>query len=399
MSTPSAQLPHHGPDPSGGAPAPYRIFFPLGVLLGSIGVGLWPAYAAHWIDRLPGQWHIDIQLQGFLFAFVLGFLLTALPRFSLTSTIRPLELTWFLTVFVLGNLATIFGEYRWGHAAFFLNMTGIVVFAVRRFRKRNSQPPDEFVFVFFGILMGWIASALRMIGSFGELPELELAVRRLIPEGMMVMLILGIGGKLAPMFFGFPTSPPIQSLGTSPKFLNPAKIRYMFLATGLILAVLIEHFVSPKAGLYLRAIIATPVFFLTMKIHRWPRMKGFLVHALRFSMWAVFLALWGVAIHSQYRVETLHVMFIGGFGVMILSIATRVILSHGNHPIELERNSKVLLAGWLALSIATVLRSIAGFFPERYFPILGFAGALWVIGLLAWGIPFSGKAVKLAKVP
>src|SRR5207244_12233135 len=64
---------------------PFRLFFPLGIVLGVAGVSIWPAY---WLGLTPGfsgRAHAFVQADGFLYAFVAGFLLTAIPRFTGTD--------------------------------------------------------------------------------------------------------------------------------------------------------------------------------------------------------------------------------------------------------------------------------------------------------------------------
>src|SRR5262249_26392388 len=59
---------------------PFRIFFPLGVLCGIIGVSLWPLYFAKLVTLYPGQAHARIMAYGLFGAFIFGFLGTAMPR-------------------------------------------------------------------------------------------------------------------------------------------------------------------------------------------------------------------------------------------------------------------------------------------------------------------------------
>src|SRR5262245_37682475 len=59
---------------------PFRILFPLGIGLAWIGIGHWVAYWAGWIGTYSCTAHGLVQIQGFLMAFALGFLLTAIPR-------------------------------------------------------------------------------------------------------------------------------------------------------------------------------------------------------------------------------------------------------------------------------------------------------------------------------
>src|SRR5262245_7026767 len=64
---------------------PYRVFFPLGIVLGAIGVSVWPLYYYGVTEGYSGRAHAFVQTDGFLYAFILGFLLTAIPRFTGTE--------------------------------------------------------------------------------------------------------------------------------------------------------------------------------------------------------------------------------------------------------------------------------------------------------------------------
>src|SRR5215468_12242014 len=59
---------------------PFRIFFPLGLLLGAIGVALWPLFVWHAIDFYPANAHARLMIEGLMGSFIIGFLGTAGPR-------------------------------------------------------------------------------------------------------------------------------------------------------------------------------------------------------------------------------------------------------------------------------------------------------------------------------
>src|SRR5580692_3915357 len=64
---------------------PYRVFFPLGILLGAMGVAIWPLYYYGVTEGYSGRAHAFVQTDGFLYSFIIGFLLTAVPRFTGTA--------------------------------------------------------------------------------------------------------------------------------------------------------------------------------------------------------------------------------------------------------------------------------------------------------------------------
>src|SRR5579883_1668346 len=73
-------MPQHGESTD-----PYRIFFPLGIVFGIVGVSIWPLYYYGVTEGYSGRAHAFVQTDGFLYAFIAGFLLTAVPRFTGTE--------------------------------------------------------------------------------------------------------------------------------------------------------------------------------------------------------------------------------------------------------------------------------------------------------------------------
>src|SRR5215475_9544937 len=97
---------------------PYRIFFPLGILLGVMGVSIWPLYYFGITEGYSGRSHAFVQTDGFLYAFIAGFLLTALPRF--TGTQPPSLRTQYVLAAMLAACAIAFEfhYYAIGNTAF-----------------------------------------------------------------------------------------------------------------------------------------------------------------------------------------------------------------------------------------------------------------------------------------
>src|SRR6476619_5471982 len=89
----------------------YRVFFPLGMLCGLAGVAIWPLYAFGVTTTYSGRSHAFVQIFGFLYAFVAGFLLTAVPRFTGT---QPPSLPTQLSLAGLLWLAAVSSDSRGG---------------------------------------------------------------------------------------------------------------------------------------------------------------------------------------------------------------------------------------------------------------------------------------------
>src|ERR1044071_4422532 len=139
-------------EPHGNIEDPYRLFFPLGILLGVAGVSIWPLYYWNVIGGYNGRSHAFVQTNCFLYAFIVGFLWTALPKFTGTST--PSRAIQYFVACLLGAavIAFEFQYFRAGHLIFVVVHAMIVSVAARRFKRRQHSPPETFVLVGFGLL-------------------------------------------------------------------------------------------------------------------------------------------------------------------------------------------------------------------------------------------------------
>lgn len=74
---------------------PYRLFFPLGWLMGITGASYWLLASANMSVAKVPFYHGAIQIELFCSAFAVGFLLTALPKFLAARTTTAGELVCF----------------------------------------------------------------------------------------------------------------------------------------------------------------------------------------------------------------------------------------------------------------------------------------------------------------
>ena len=107
--------------------------------------------------------------------------------------------------------------------------------------------------------------------------------------------------------------------------------------------------------------------------------------------------LWpAAAIAPAHATALLHVAFIGGFALLTIGIGTRVVVSHGKHPLELERAA---LTPWVmaVLALALVTRLVAEWDPARTAVWLAASGAAWWVAWLMWGaraLPALGRVAR-----
>jgi uncharacterized protein involved in response to NO len=85
-------------------------------------------------------------------------------------------------------------------------------------------------------------------------------------------------------------------------------------------------------------------------------------------------------------VAALHVVFIGCFGLMALSVSLHVALSHGGRPERLAGRPAAVWALGALLLLALAFRLLVGLDPSRLERWLGLAAAAFLLGTAAWAV-------------
>src|SRR5205085_5895728 len=128
--------------------------------------------------------------------------------------------------------------------------------AARCFVRRRRPTPETFPLVGIGLLSGLFA-ALINAGISMELvtPDLDLVGRRLLTEGMVLLLVLGIGGFLGPRLLGFAQMPNFQ-IGSKAGSKSDPKF---YAAAGVLIfaSVFLQYAYGMERMAWLRAAIAS----------------------------------------------------------------------------------------------------------------------------------------------
>ena len=375
---------------------PYRLFFPLGILIGMFGVSHWLFYALGWTENYSNTFHASIQMQGYMSCFIIGFLLTAMPRFASAPSASKRELFSFL-VLTLG--IAVFLQLGWFAAAdilFICWLLAILRFAAVRFLNRRDKkimPPTEFVWIPIGIFHGILGSLLLVVGKLFSCPAWVVLVGKpMMLQGFLFSVVVGVGGFLGPRLMG------VQQL-ISPDNIKkeaacaPAAMEIirkqriaMHLIAGLILFLTfwLEGIGLKMAAYALRAVVVTGEFLFTGVLPGPPRVKSIFSFMLWISFLMVALGSWGEFFFPDYRVIMLHFIFLGGFSLMTFAVGTVVVLSHAGEGGKLYRPLPVLWLVLICVLGSLALRVSADWFPVEYFDLLGKAAVIWLIGALSW---------------
>lgn len=361
---------------------PWKLFFPLGLLLAWAGVLPWLLVGLGVGAAYLPAYHALVQVQGFLICFALGFLFTFLPRRTGTA---PPE-TWELLVCLAGPallaVCAILGAWLLAQVCWLVTLGTLARFALRRARtaRAKNQLPPAFLWVAMGLVWGVLGSLCIAAGPWlpARLSFLFEVGRTLVLQGVFTGMVLGTGAFLVPAI----------ARGTDPsRVAEGAPYRSALLrhAAGCALwtaAAFVEPLFDVRLGFALRGLVALAVVAGTMQLWRLPSMPGL-------HRWLVWVATWllpagslVVAAAPGLRLLGLHVTFLGCFALLVLSVGAHVSLSHGGRPSLLSTSPWQHVAVTALLVLALFSRGILDVAPSQVWFALAAGGFL--AATLAW---------------
>lgn len=361
---------------------PFRIFFPLGVLVGWIGVGVWLVYALGLVETYSCFGHGLIVAQAFLVAIACGFLLTAVPR--RTQSPPPSRAELCLLVGLPLAVTAMALARRWAlaeilHAGTLLLLLRFV--ARRAFgRLGRRRPPASFLLIPLGALFG-LGGALLLAWSTAAVgPPWTLALGRLLVEqGVFLCFTLGAGGVILALVAG---KPPPADLGSSAAEGRRA-LGYASLGLGILATFVIEALGAGQLGPLLRAAVVGAGAALGEGLRGLPARPGLHRRAVWLAFWMMPLGLALYGLLPSYRVPALHVLFIGGFATMAFGVASHVSFGHLGLESHMRGRPWPVVALLSGLGLALAGR-VAADVSHTYFAHLGWAAACWILGSAAW---------------
>jgi len=371
---------------------PFRIFFPLAVLFGWIGVGHWLTYTVGVTATYSCKVHGLVQMQAFMMAFAIGFLLTAVPRRTQTQPISKFEMSALAGALAITTIAAIAERWIVSEISYAAIVLVLGQFAVRRFvgRAAARRPPAAFVLVPIAALQGFAGAALIAAADFQNAPGWTSTLGRLLVEqGVFLCLAVGIGGLVLPLIAG--AAPPAD-LSSSPRETRKA-LMYCFAGILIFVSLLVESLGFERSGPSLRAIVVALGLVLGGGIWKRPGKTGVHRDLVWVSTWLMPIGLIVSALWPDYRVPALHILFIGGFSLMAFGVATHVSLGHLNlGELALGRPPAVIALG--AAFVLALLIRVAADASNTYLAHLGWAAAIWIAGSGIWLIFFGPKLMR-----
>jgi uncharacterized protein involved in response to NO len=365
---------------------PFRVFFPLGMLAGMCGVLLWPLYYAQWLGYNPIEAHPRMMIEGFMSAFVLGFLGTAFPRLAGN---RPWLGGEFLLL--LGLWGGVVGSAAQGRVAaadgtFALLLGALFCGLVLRWAwGHRDTPPPGFVLALTGLLGGALAAGCLSwerglwLGLHGQT-----WAKLWLYQGFLLLPLMGIGPYLLPRFFGLPSTHSFDDSPRPPAGWWPRVGSAVFWGLHLVASFALEVHGYPQLGQALRATVIGVWFALETPVFGRQKVSSTTGHVVRLAIIGLIAGCGMAAFWPTARVGSLHLFFVSGLGLITLAVGVRVLLGHaGRHDLLVGRLRWLRwTTGLIVLAAAT--RMSADFLPTVRVSHHIYAAWTWVLGAGIW---------------
>ena len=379
---------------------PFRLLFPVGALLGLLGVAPWVLFGSGVTRVWPGTFHSTVMTQSFLVAIVIGFLATMIPRRTSSQPMSYVELGLASLGVVLIPVAALLDAQRHGHGllpqgAFFATLVLLLRFLFVRMRPRKAAPGSlpqgrpplpSFVFLPTGLLTA-AAGAILLVTSDGNGQSAHFLVgRALVEEGLLFGLVLA----LAPMLGG------IIQHGRGPTEGSRRELHLYAVAALLFLLSFGLQAWSMRAGLLLRGAVAAAVMLGGAKILESPSLPGVHRQLFRFALACVPFGLLAAGARPALRVPLLHFSFVGGLSLLVFAVSFHVAFHHTGRESLADRPPWAVGATGALTILATLARVTAERFSQHYVEMLTLAASLWLAAALVWGAALLVMVVRPA---
>lgn len=364
------------------AAEPFRVFFLSGALWSIIGVSLWPLFYAGKLTFYPNYCHARLMIETFGGAFVIGFLGTAGPRMASAPKLTPLELIWLFTLHLAGALCHLRLQHAWGDALFaalLLSLLASLVIRVALFRK--DLPPPQMLLALTGLICGISGALLSLLPStWTDLQRFRLA-NLLLYQGLLLPPVLGIGSFIFPRMLGGEFGDPASPQETRIKY-----VRTIAAAVLLMSSFFLEAFGLPLTGYTVRVVTATA--YLLIEI-RWRKTSADPPHgSLATGMqWYLITGFCGLALSGFFypqRISIEHLLYIGGFGLLILIVASRVLFGHSGDLAGFEKRSWFVRFLIFLGILAATTRATPAFMPQVTISHHQYAAWTWALLAMLW---------------
>lgn len=358
------------------------MFFLSGAVWSLIGVSLWPLFYAGKLSFYPAIHHARLMIEAFGGAFVVGFLGTAGPRMASAPKLTVLELLLLFALHTANGIGHLKGMTGAADLCFVAMLALLLAGLLGRIiRFRQEPPPPQLFLALTGLLCGMAGALMFRSDSVLTSPPAYRLAGLLLYQGLLLPPVLGIGSFLFPRILG-------GSFGEAgtPEARRRQSCRAAAAAVLLVASFFLESSGAVLPGYLLRAGVAAAWLISGIP---WRRTvgdspRGTLARGL---FWALGLGLAGLVaagVFPLHRVSMEHLLYVGGFGLLILVVGSRVLFGHSGELVGFDRRWWMPRLILLLAVLAASTRASAAIKPEIMISHHNYAAWLWGAAALLW---------------
>uniref|UniRef100_UPI003563ABFE NnrS family protein n=1 Tax=Pseudoalteromonas sp. TaxID=53249 RepID=UPI003563ABFE len=326
---------------------------------------------------------IHEMLFGFTSAIVVGFLLTAVQTWTGKPSIKGYSLMGLFGLWALARVLLIFTTpelaiFSIGIDLIFLPLAAFFlarpIILVKQWRNIMFVPI---------LLIMTLLNAVMYLSLYGVIAISYTAISHMMV--LMVSLVMCIiGGRVFPMF---------TANGTRTERVPAMPLLETLSIVSIVLVILSHAFVlSSEVKGVLHVFAATANFIRAVRWRIWVTFSTPLVWPLHLSYWFMCFGLLGIGLvelglHISLSLAY-HSITVGGIGLMVLAMISRVSLGHTGRMIQVGR---VMTLAFMIFVIGVVWRVLFPMFWQHYQTNLIFSAIIWII---SYGL----FVIKYAKV-
>ena len=370
------------------AAEPYRVFFFSGAVWSIIGVTLWPLYYAQQLGFYPNFVHARIMIEAFGAAFVVGFLGTAGPRMATAPKLTPVELLWLFALHQACGISHLTLHLAWGDM-FFIALLGslLLCLLIRVVKFRKEVPPPQLLLALTGLICGISGAALLLSSATLLDPQRLRLANLLLYQGLLLPPVLGIGAFVFPRMLGGDFGDPKTAAQS-----RVTLVRSVIAAALLVGSFFLEAYAQVIPGYALRVLVAAA--YLLMEVRWQTTQSGSLTTGL---FWALILGWLGLALAGFFytqHVSVEHLLYIGGFGMLMLIVGSRVLFGHSG-----DLDGFFVKSKWVRFLIflgvlAAITRATPAWVPSTTVSHHIYAALTWALLALFWLLWHRRRFVK-----
>ncbi len=327
---------------------------------------------------LPGGmlwWHMHEMIYGFAVAVALGFLLTAVQTWTGVPSIKQRPLMVLFLLWVLARVLMVIPMTAgwWLSAIIDLAFIPVGAFYMARCVLQVKQWRN---FIFVPVLTLFTLANFAM--HWGKLDANPILAINGAKAGVFLMVVLMtiIGGRIIPFFTanatGVPKTDALPWLDLTIVTGTIVTILLLFLGeitgiptlTGLLSLALAALHVYRWSRWHFKATLRIPIL--------WSLQISYLMIPLGFALFG--LNQFTAAVPES---NAIHAFTVGGIGLMILAMMTRVSLGHTGRPLKL---AAIIPVAYVAVLLSGILRTLGDVVGLPATVVYDISGTAWIIG-------------------